>query len=62
MKWHAKRLVSSVALGVLLAGPLAALGLVAAPAAWRGPAIPGGVLACTILFVVLFRRTRDPPR
>ncbi|MCX6544304.1 MAG: hypothetical protein NTV05_07795 [Acidobacteria bacterium] len=50
----------SVLVGVLLAGPLAALALVAVPEQWRGPAVPVTVVAVTIALVVFVRQPRRP--
>jgi uncharacterized membrane protein YccC len=50
----------NVLVGVLLAGPLAALALVAVPEQWRGPAVPLAVVALTIALVVFVRRPRWP--
>lgn len=54
------RLLGTLLLGVVAAGPLAALALVAAPAAWRGPALPAAVLVCTVLVALLARHGRSP--
>ena len=54
-------LLTSVALGVLLAGPLAAISLAMVPASWRGPAIPASALAASIMLIILLRHVRKPP-
>ena len=46
--------------GLLLAGPLAALALVALPEQWRGPAVPWAVLALAIGLVAILRRPKRP--
>ena len=47
--------VTTILLGLLAAGPLAALALVAAPPSWRGPFVPGAVLVATILVIGVLR-------
>ncbi|MEW5981908.1 MAG: hypothetical protein AB1806_06005, partial [Acidobacteriota bacterium] len=49
------RLLVTLVLGLLTAGPLAAVTLVALPAGWRGPAVPAAVLAGTLLVLVGIR-------
>jgi hypothetical protein len=57
-------LLVSLLLGLLAAGPAAALAIVAVPAAWRGPLVPATVLACTVLAIaaVRHRPRRGAPR
>ena len=50
----------SVLVGLLLAGPLAALTLVALPEPWRGPAVPWAVAALAVALVVFVRQPRRP--
>lgn len=54
--WRATSVFVDVLIGLLLAGPLAALALVALPERWRGPAVPWAVAALAIVLVALARR------
>ncbi len=58
--------VVTVALGLLVAGPLAAVALVAVPADWQGPAIPVAAGVVAIVAVALARHAvrgaRDGPQ
>jgi hypothetical protein len=49
-----------VLVGLLLAGPLAALALVTLPERWRGPAVPWAVAALTIALVAFVRHPKRP--
>lgn len=42
-------------LGLLAAGPVAALTIVALPGSWRGPLVPAAVAACTVLAIAAVR-------
>jgi len=57
--WHA---LGSIGLGVLAAGPLAAIVTVAIPDAWRGPGVIAAVVAATVGGVVLARGIGPPAR
>ncbi len=57
---NAKTVFVNVLVGLLLAGPLAALALVALPAGWRKPAVPWAVAALAIAVVVIVRQPRPP--
>ncbi len=52
--------VVTLALGLLIAGPLAALALVAVPAEWQGPAIPVAAGIVAVLAVAVARHTGGP--
>jgi hypothetical protein len=58
--WQVKTLFLNVLIGLLLAGPLAALALVALPEAWRGPAVPWTVAAIAVAVVTIVRRPQPP--
>ena len=58
--WKAKTFLADVLVGLLLAGPLAALAVAALPERWRGPAVPWAVGALAIALVVIVRRSRRP--
>ena len=58
--WKAKTFFLNVLVGLLLAGPLAALALVALPEPWRGPAVPLAVTAFAVGLVVIVRRPKRP--
>lgn len=47
--------IVTLALGLLVAGPLAALALVAVPEAWQGPGIPLAAGVVAVLAVALVR-------
>jgi membrane protein implicated in regulation of membrane protease activity len=53
--------VVTVATSVFVAGPLAAIALVAMPPSWRSPLVLWGILI-TVLLVVGRRRRRRPQR
>lgn len=48
-------IVVTVAIGLLVAGPLAAVVLVAVPADWQGPAIPVAAGVVALVAVALWR-------
>jgi hypothetical protein len=51
-------------LGLLAAGPVAALAIVAVPGTWRGPLVPATILVCTVLVTAAVRhrpRGGSPP-
>jgi hypothetical protein len=50
----------SVCVGVLLAGPLASLVVVALPERWRSPLVPWAVAALTVALIVAVRRPKRP--
>jgi uncharacterized membrane protein YccC len=56
--WKAKTFAVNVLVGLVLAGPLAALALVALPEQWRGPAVPWTVVALAVALVALVRRPK----
>lgn len=56
----AKTLVVNVLVGLLLAGPLAALALVAMPERWRGPVVPWTVAVVSVALVALLRQPKRP--
>lgn len=54
--------VVTIAIGVILAGPVSALMLVALPAAWRRPSMVWAVVLVSVAVVsVLRNRQRSPP-
>lgn len=55
-------IVVTVALGLLVAGPLAAVALVAVPAEWQGPAIPVAAGVVALVAVALWRHSGGGPR
>jgi len=57
-----RRVISTVVWGAVIAGPLAALATVQAPASWGGPFIPLAVLVVSIGGVALWRRAATPRR
>ena len=61
MKWRIRDILGSTLLGLLLAGPVAALALVAMPEDWRGPAVPSAAALSCIALVAVLRHTREPP-
>lgn len=58
--WTAKTFFLNVLVGLLLAGPLAALALVALPEQWRGPVVPWGVAALAVALVAIVRQSKRP--
>ena len=58
--WKLKTFFVNVLVGLLLAGPLAALALVALPEQWRGPAVPWAVVAVAVAVVAIVRRPKQP--
>jgi hypothetical protein len=56
------RAMSTVVWGGLIAGPLAALAMVQAPASWGGAFIPLAVLVACIGGVAFWRRAATPRR
>jgi hypothetical protein len=52
--------IVTLALSLLLAGPLAALALTLLPAGWRVAAVPWGVSALALLIAVGIRGLRPP--
>jgi len=59
--WLREGLVT-VATSVLVAGPLAAMALVAMPGSWRSPLVLWGILTTVVIIVAgLRRRRRSPP-
>jgi hypothetical protein len=51
-----RQVFSTIVWGGILAGPLAALVVMEAPASWRGPLIPVAVLIVSVGSVALWRR------
>jgi len=51
----------NVLVGLLLAGPVAALTLVVLPEKWRSPAVPWAVAAAAIALVAFLRQPKRPP-
>ncbi|MEI6668777.1 MAG: hypothetical protein WCP29_11530 [Acidobacteriota bacterium] len=56
-----KAWATSIVIGVVAAGPFAALALVALPDDWRGPLVPWTVALIVVMLVVLIRQPRQPP-
>jgi uncharacterized membrane protein YccC len=54
--WNPKSLAVSLLLGLLIAGPLAALVLIALPEPLRGPVVPWTVAAVVVAVVLYIRR------
>ena len=50
------RLLGTLLIALVAAGPLAALAMAVVPPSWRGPAVPAVALAATVLAVHLWRR------
>jgi len=52
-------LAGSVALGLLLAGPVAAVAVALLPSSWRSPAVPWLIAGCAVGLVIWLRHGRD---
>jgi uncharacterized membrane protein (DUF441 family) len=55
-----RRTVTSVALGVVLAGFVSAVLLATIPATWRGPHVVASAIIATVAAVVFVRGLRPP--
>jgi len=56
----ARSLAVNVLVGLLLAGPLAALAVVALPERWGGPVVPWAIAAAAIALVAYLRQPKRP--
>ena len=57
---NTRTFVVNVLIGLLLAGPVAALVLISLPEQWRGPVVPWAIAAAAIALVAFLRQPKRP--